>query len=125
MKALISGMLIILITGCGGSEATGTVSQCTAVYEYSNFGPCQNGIETRVVISQTASPAGCLTPENAPVLTVACKLSCPAEAPLACATSTVTMCCPSATPFYCKGLNVCQAVAAGGLCGTEMPWPCK
>jgi hypothetical protein len=124
MKHLIASIaLVIALAACGGTEGGSNTPPpvCTYQIDVSPWGPCVNGVQSREVVSLTESILGC-APD--PVLVQACVLACPPQAPLTCATPTVTMCCPAGTPYYCQGLNVCLSGGNGAGCGGFLPFAC-
>jgi hypothetical protein len=125
MKNLIVTIASLLaLVACGGTEGGSTPPPppvCTYEIAVSPWGPCVNGVQSREVVSLTESILGC-APD--PVLVQACVLACPPQAPLTCTTPDVTMCCPSALPFYCQGTNTCLAVGNGAGCGGFLPFMC-
>ena len=123
MKALISGMLIVLLAGCGGSQNTGTgTSQtpdpvsvppgCTYEITLSPWGLCQpSGIQVRSEVFRTESTVGCSASVH-PILTQSCTYSpadlCTGSVPLTCSPHGVpTACCPPGHLFYCGDTNIC------------------
>jgi hypothetical protein len=125
MKNLIASIaLVIALVACGGTEGGSTPPPppvCIYEIAVSPWGPCVNGSARREVVSLTESILGC-APD--PVLVQGCALARPPQAPLTCVTPIVTMCCPTGTPYYCQGLNVCLSVGNGTGCGGFLPFAC-
>lgn len=123
----------LLSSACGGPAADDgssfTPPDCSHDSEtLSAWGECSpEGIQTRVITSQVGPSPGCTFPPVA--LTQPCTYvpppgppTCPEQAPLICeVSSTLTMCCPSATPYYCSGLNLCVTAPDPNLCAGKFP----
>jgi hypothetical protein len=129
MKSLIVAIAALLsLVACGGTEPSARASPppvCTYSIELSPWSACQeSGVQSRTVVTFTESIIGC-APD--PVLVQSCTYvppACPPQAPLTCTTPDVTMCCPSALPYYCQGLNTCLSAWDGTGCGGYLPYGC-
>jgi hypothetical protein len=124
-KLIVTIASLLALAACGGTDSNPSNPPpppvCTYEIAVSPWGPCVNGVQSREVVSLTESILGC-APD--PILVQACVLACPPQAPLTCVTPIVTMCCPTGTPYYCQGLNVCLSVGNGAGCGGFLPFAC-